>query len=360
MKKLLIGAIVLAALAVGGLAALQIPALQDRLIEAAIRSRMDESDRAPLFADDALRLLVCGSSSPLPAPDRARPCLAVIAAGRFYVVDTGPGSWNRLALLRIPGQRIGGVLLTHFHSDHIGDLGEFNLQTWVAGRGAPLKVWGPAGVERVVAGFNESYALDAGYRTAHHGAALLPPADGMMEAHPLALATDGSAQVAFTDGDLTVRVFPVTHTPIEPAVGYRFDYKGRSLVISGDTVKDAHLIEAARGADLLAHEAQNNDIVARMHDAASALDRPRLQKVLVDIPSYHTSPVEAAEVANAAGVPLLLMYHLTPPPPNRIAESVFLRGVAAVRKGGVVLARDGTLIELPLDGGRAKISILRP
>lgn len=343
-----------------GAGLLRVPAVQDRLIDAAIRSRMDESDRAPLFADDALRLLVCGSSSPLPSPDRARPCLAVIAGGKFYVVDTGPGSWNRMALLRIPGQRIGGVLLTHFHSDHIGELGEFNLQTWVAGRGAPLKVWGPAGVERVVAGFNEAYALDAGYRTAHHGAGFLPPADRLMEAQLFSLTQDGSAQVAFTDGELTVRVFPVTHTPIEPAVGYRFDYKGRSLVISGDTVKDAHLIEAARGADLLAHEAQNNDIVAKMGATAAKLDRPRLQKVLGDIPSYHTSPVEAAEVANAAGVPLLLMYHLTPPPPNRIAESVFLRGVAAVRKDGIELARDGMLIELPLSGGPAVVRMLRP
>lgn len=343
-----------------GAGLLQVPAIQDRLIDAAIRSRMDESDRQALFADDALRLLVCGSSSPLPAPDRARPCLAVIAGGKFYVVDTGPGSWNRMALLRIPGQRIGGVLLTHFHSDHIGELGEFNLQTWVAGRGAPLKVWGPAGVERIVAGFNEAYALDAGYRTAHHGADMLPPADRLMQPQPLALAADGSAQVAFTDGELTVRVFPVTHTPIEPAVGYRFDYKGRSLVISGDTIKDAHLIEAARGADLLAHEAQNNDIVAKMGKTAGELGRPRLQKVLGDIPSYHTSPVEAAEIANAAGVPLLLMYHLTPPPPNRIAESVFLRGVDTVRDHGVELARDGTLVELPLGGGPATVRVLAP
>ncbi|MFA5938886.1 MAG: MBL fold metallo-hydrolase [Sinimarinibacterium sp.] len=360
MKRILMAVIGLAVIAAGTAALLRVPAVQDRLIDAAIRSRMDESDRAALFADDALRLLVCGSSSPLPSPDRARPCLAVIAGGKFYVVDTGPGSWNRMALLRIPGQRIGGVLLTHFHSDHIGELGEFNLQTWVAGRGAPLKVWGPAGVERVVAGFNEAYALDAGYRTAHHGAGFLPTADSLMEAQPLTLAQDGSAQVAFTEGELTVRVFPVTHTPIEPAVGYRFDYKGRSIVISGDTIKDAHLIEAARGADLLAHEAQNNDIVAKMGDTAGALGRSRVQKVLGDIPSYHTSPVEAAEVANAAGVPLLLMYHLTPPPPNRIAEAVFLRGVADIRKDGVELARDGMLIELPLGGGPASVRMLRP
>src|SRR3546814_15847698 len=80
-----------------------------------------------------------------------------------------------MAMLRMPGERINGVLFTHFHSDHIGDLGEFNLQTWGAGRPTPLQVYGPEGVARVVTGFQEAYALDAGYRTAHHGADFLPP-----------------------------------------------------------------------------------------------------------------------------------------------------------------------------------------
>src|SRR3546814_11667151 len=73
--------------------------------------------RSKFFADDALRLVVCGSSSPLPSPDRARPCLAVIAGGHFYVVDTGSGSWNTMAMLRMPGERINGVLFKHFHSE---------------------------------------------------------------------------------------------------------------------------------------------------------------------------------------------------------------------------------------------------
>ena len=357
LKRLL--AVVIAVAIVAAIA-INVPAVQDRLIGRVIRANIDNRERvSALFDDDALRLLVCGSSSPLPSPDRARPCLAVIAGGRFYVVDTGSGSWNTMALLRMPGEKIGGVLLTHFHSDHIGDLGEFNMQTWVAGRPRPLDVYGPEGVERVVAGFREAYALDAGYRTAHHGAAFLPPALGEMTPHVLTLSNDGSPTPVLEDGALKVQVFAVDHSPIHPAVGYRFDYKGRSIVISGDTVKTPTLIDAARGADLLAHEAQNNDLVARMHDAAEQLGRTRYAQIFHDIPSYHTTPVEAAEVANAAGVPLLLMYHLTPPPPNRIAERVFLRGVSAVRDHGVELARDGMLLELPLSGGDARVRQLR-
>src|SRR3546814_6919756 len=77
---------------------------------------------------------------------------------------------------------------------------------------------------------------------------------------------------------------------------------------------------------------------------------------MADIPDYHTTPVQAAESANEAGVPLLLLYHLNPPPPNPIAARVFLRGVSAIRKDGVLMARDGMLIELPLAGGPAKVS----
>ena len=143
-----VAAAVAAVLAIG----MRVPAVQDRVVRAAIE-RMVASQPNELFEKDALRVLACGTASPLPHPTRAKACVAVFAAGRFWVVDTGPGSWNRMALLRIDGTRIGGVLLTHFHSDHIGDLGEFNLNTWVMGRSGPLRVFGPPGVERVVAGF---------------------------------------------------------------------------------------------------------------------------------------------------------------------------------------------------------------
>ncbi|HEY1077537.1 MAG TPA: MBL fold metallo-hydrolase [Fontimonas sp.] len=359
MKRIFKLGVVLAAAAALVAGALSYAPIQDRIVDRAIRMQMDNSKRQALFADDALRLLVCGSSSPFPSEDRARPCLAVIAGGKFYVVDTGPGSWNRLALLRIPGERIGGVMFTHYHSDHIGDLGEFNMQTWVAGRPAPLQVYGPAGVARVVAGFEEAYALDDGYRVAHHGAELLDLEKGQMQPHTLALSADGSPATFIDDGELKISVFAVSHAPISPAVGYRFDYKGRSLVISGDTIKDAHLIAAAKGADLLVHEAQNQELVAKLRATAGELGLQRMHKVFGDIPDYHTSPVEAAQSANEAGVPLLLMYHLTPPPASRFLERIFLRGVAAVRKDGVALARDGMLIEMPQRGGAPTISQLR-
>ena len=325
----------------------RVPAVQDRIIGAAI-DRMVASQPNELFEKDALRVLACGTGSPIPHPTRAKACVAVFAAGRFWVVDTGPGSWNRMALLRIDGARIGGVFLTHFHSDHIGDLGEFNLNTWAMGRPGPLRVYGPPGVERVVAGFAEAYALDTQYRIAHHGSEFLPEAIGRLDpiAIPGPAEGDGPTVVLDEDG-LRITAFKVTHDPVKPAYGYRFDYGGRSVVVSGDTKKDAGLIEAAKGADVLFHEAQANHLVARIGEAAAKAGRPRVAKITHDIPSYHTTPVQAAEAANEAGVKLLVLYHLTPSPPFRIVEWVFTRGVSAVRPDGWVLADDGLLVELP-------------
>lgn len=342
------------------LAVLQLPAVQDRLIDRVMRHRLDDHAARALLQDDALRVLICGSSSPLADPNRAKACVAVIAGGKTYIVDTGQGSWNTLALRHFPGQTVAAVLLTHFHSDHIGDLGEFNLQTWAAGRPAPLPVYGPEGVARVVAGFSEAYALDEGYRVAHHGPDMLSPTLWPMVPHTLGLPADGAMTTAFEDGALKVSVFAVHHNPVEPAVGYRFDYKGRSVVISGDTAKDARIVAAARGADVLVHEAQSQRMVKRLMELTAEMGLPRYSKVFHDIPSYHTDPLEAAALANEAGVPLLLLDHLTPPPPNAFAERVFLRGMKDVRPNGVALAHDGTVVTLPLAGGAPVVSRLDP
>jgi ribonuclease Z len=350
---------IVAAVAVVVVIAAQIPAVQDMVIRRVIASRI-RMPHGDLLGTDALRVVLCGTASPMPHPTRAKACVAVFAGGRFWVVDTGPGSWNRMALLQIDGRDIGGILYTHYHSDHIGELGEFNLQTWAAGRKAPLAVYGPPGVERVVAGFTEAYALDTGYRIAHHGPELLPPDLARMEPHAIPGPAGGSGPAVVLDQDgLKITAFAVTHTPVSPAYGYRFDYRGRSVVVSGDTVKDKGLIAVAKGADVLVHEAQANHIVSIMHEEAEKIGRSRVAKILHDIPTYHTTPVEAAEVANEAGVRLLVLYHLTPPPPAApLVERVFVRGVSAVRPRDWILADDGLLVTLPANSDAVQVGNL--
>jgi ribonuclease Z len=346
------------AVAIAFAVAERIPAVQDAVMRVAI-GRMVATAPDFLYADDGLRVLLCGTASPLPHPSRAKACAAVFAGGRYWIVDAGPGSSNRLGLLRVDGAKIAGVLLTHFHSDHIGDLGELNLNTWVAGRPEALRVYGPPGVERVTAGFNEAYALDTGYRVLHHGAEFLPPERATLIAQPVPGPSEtGAPAVVLEEGGLKITAFPVKHDPVKPAYGYRFDYKGRSVVVSGDTAKSDSLIAAARGADVLLHEAQANHLVAMIGEAGAAHGRPRVAKIMHDIPSYHTSPVEAAESANQAGVKLLVLYHLTPPPRFGLMEHAFVRGVADARKGDWTLANDGLLIELPAGSAEVRTSQL--
>lgn len=354
MRRIVLGSLlVIAALAVVfGLTALGMPEVQDALVERIAAKQVAQRD--DLFEGDGLRVILCGTASPLPHPTRAQACVLVIAGGRFWIVDAGARSSNNVMRWRLPITRMAGVLLTHFHSDHIGDLGEYNLQSWVMGRPGPLPVWGPPGVERIVRGFNEAYALDNGYRTAHHGAAIADPATAGLEARAFALPESGARPIFHSDG-LTVSAFAVDHSPVHPAVGYRFEYAGRSVVISGDTARTQTVVEAARGADLLLHEAQANHMVAVVQQVAAEAGRERAAKIMSDIPDYHTSPVETAEIAAEAGVGMLAMYHLTPPPPNRVAERIFTRGVDEVATTPWVLADDGSMFTLAAGSGEIEV-----
>jgi ribonuclease Z len=205
---------------------------------------------APVLADkNELSALLVGTGSPLPDKTRGGPSTLIAVGDKYYLVDTGLDTARDLILWRIPLQNVAGVFLTHFHSDHIGDLGEVRLQTWVAGRNAPLAVYGPPGVDRVVNGFNEAYALDDRYRTKHHGAAMLPPDAVTMVPKPI------MPGVVFEKDGLKVTAILVHHHPSDPAYGYRFDFRGRSIVIRGDTSPDEGLAHAAKGAECLSTKA---------------------------------------------------------------------------------------------------------
>ena len=165
-------------------------------------------------------------------------------------------------------------------------------------------------------------------------------------ARPFAEPKDGELIPLVSDEDLTISVFKVNHFPVEPAVGYRFDYKDRSLVISGDTVKSTNLEKHAEGVDLLVHEALDAKVIARMGSVAKERGNLRQAKIMSDILDYHATPVEAAEVAQGAGVGHLLYYHIVPPLLLSPLEVVFLEGVSEVYEGPVTVGRDGTLIRM--------------
>jgi ribonuclease Z len=345
--------------AVGGAAALMVPGVQQRIFDRAAQKRASTINSAPL-TNDALRVAICGSSAPLPSASRAKACVAVFAGGKFYVVDVGPESVENLVLWGIPLSSIGGVMLTHFHSDHIGDLGELNLQTWAGGRSAPLAVYGGPGVERVVGGFNEAYRLDQGYRTAHHGERVMPPSTWSMVPHAIELVgaetpVKNRSALVLEDGGLRVTAFEVDHTPIAPAYAYRFDYKGRSVFITGDTKFHAPLANGALGVDVLVSEAISVSMTRALGQGASAGGRSATAAIMHDIEDYHITPEQAAQLANDAKVKLLVFYHLLPAPDGILTRRLFGRGLDEGRRGGWTLADDGSLYTLPIGSESVEI-----
>jgi ribonuclease Z len=339
----IVGGVIVALLAAAWLATLS-PSVDLWLYRKMAMSQLDRP--VPVLAKDGeLSVLLCGSGSPLPDFKRASACTLIAAGKDLYVVDSGPDSTRNLLAWRLPLANVKGVLLTHFHSDHIGELGELRLQTWVAGRRAPLKVYGPPGVEDVVAGFNRAYSHDADYRTAHHGEKFLPREDVDMVA--VTVPMSGATAPVFDSGGLKVTAIRVDHGPVKPAYGYRFDYDGRSITVSGDTSYYPPLAKAALGSDVLVHEAQSLEMIAELGEVMTVAGRPRPAQIMHDIRTYHTTPVEAARIANMAQAKLLLITHTIPPLPNWIAERAFLAGVSDTRHGDWMLGHDGTLIRLP-------------
>ena len=303
MKRIVTALVAIAA--VGAIVywlATQTRAGQDMLLDRML-STLIEGQEPP--SPDSLHVFICGSASPLPAPGRAQACVAILAGDDLFLVDAGSGSSQPLMLARMPVASMRAILLTHFHSDHIGAIGDHNITSWAAGRGAPLEIVGPEGVEEVVAGFNRAFALDAAYRTEHHGSELMPAELGVLAARTI------EAGLIHDENGLRIRAFPVDHSPVAPAFGYRFDYRGRSVVVSGDTVAAPSLAQAAEGADLLLSDALAEHLIlalARANEQAN----PRGAQILRDVLDYHAHTDDLVALAERAGVRQLALYHLVP------------------------------------------------
>jgi ribonuclease Z len=347
MRRALLAAFVVLCLAVIGVAmAVHSSKVDMWVFKTAVDHALAGGD-AKLADANELAVVTVGTGSPLPDKSRAGPSTLIAAGDHLYLVDTGIDCARNLLLWKVPLAKIDGILITHLHSDHIGELGEIRLQTWVAGRKTPLKVYGPPGIERVVAGFNEAYAIDDGYRTKHHGAAMLPPDAVALVPVVITIPPASTTAQVLDQNALKVTAIRVHHDPATPAYGYRFDFAGRSVTVSGDTIMDRDLANAAQGTDVLVHEALQPQMVGIMHDAMIANGRPRPAKIMHDIPGYHTSPVDAAKIANAAHARLLVYTHLLPILPNWIAVRAFLTGVEDVRPTGVEVGYDGMIVRLP-------------
>ncbi|PLW82555.1 ribonuclease Z [Kineobactrum sediminis] len=306
--------------------------------------------------EDGLHVALCGAGGPLPDAIRSGPCLAVTAGDKLFIIDAGTNGVRNLGRMRYPIGDIEAVFLTHFHSDHIDGLGEMATLRWVQGNHTEqLPVYGPEGVDEIVDGFNRAYALDARYRTAHHGEQVVPPSGAGMLAKAFATAADGDLITIYQKHGVTISALVVDHDPVDPAVGYLVSYGGRSALVSGDTNKSTLVQQHARDVDLLVHEALAPHLVMIMNKAATETGNTGLAKITLDILDYHASPVQAAEIARDANVGHLLYYHIVPAlPPLPGIETAWLKGVDDIFSEHT-LGRDGTVISLPANSGTIRV-----
>lgn len=329
-----------------------------RLVERTARSAMETNLRSEL--PDGLHAAFCGTGSPLPDRTRAGPCLAVIAGQHVFVFDAGDGASETLSLMGINQSEIEALFLTHIHSDHIDGLDTVALQHWANGPATqPLLVIGLPGTSRVVAGLNEAYAIDQTYRANHHGPEVMPPGGAGMVAREFAAPLADGEEIELHNADgVRIIAFRVDHAPTA-AVGYRVEYRGRSIVISGDTSRSASLTQAARGADLLVHEVISPRLDAIMHQSAQAAGRENIGAIFHDIMDYHTSPEDAGHVAQEAGVSALAFTHFLPQTPIPGLAHTFVQDARRVYDGPVFAMRDGDVISLPPEGGMLRSHHLR-
>ncbi|MEQ1498008.1 MAG: MBL fold metallo-hydrolase [Novosphingobium sp.] len=330
-------------------------AIGKRAFESALENNVGIDQAAKL--GDGLHAYVCGSGSPMPDADRAGPCIAVLAGNQAFIFDSGSGSIRKLMRMGFPMNKLQAEFLTHLHSDHIDGLGEAMLQAWVGGRrSAPLPIYGPPGTDKIVAGFNAAYAIDSSYRVAHHGPKVVQPGGFGGTAQIITLADGTDSQVVYDKEGVRITVIRVNHAPISPAYGYRIDYKGRSIAISGDTVYAPALVAAATGSDVLFHEALNKAMVAALGAKLGERGQANNAQIMQDIQNYHASPEDAARTAREAGVSTLVLYHLVPPLPSKLIEPMFLGKAPSIFGGKLMVGKDGMIVSLPAGGKAVNIT----
>jgi len=236
-----------------------------------------------------MEVIFLGTGTPNAEPDRSGPAVAVVAGGRPYLVDCGPGVVRRAVAAGLDPTRLRRVFLTHLHSDHAAGLPDLLLTPWTLGRVAPLELWGPPGVKAMAMHVAAAYEADVANR--------LGGPEPANDTGYRVVAYEVAPGVVYEDDAVKVEAFPADHGAWA-AYGYRFSSPDRTIVISGDTRPCAPLADAARGVDILVHEVYSTQQLAKQHPAWRRYHE-----------TMHTSARELAALAADAKPKLLVLYH---------------------------------------------------
>jgi ribonuclease Z len=267
-------------------------------------------------AQETFRVTLLGTGTPQLRVDRFGPATLVEAGDQKLLFDAGRGVPVRLAQVGILPARLDALFITHYHSDHTNGIPDLWLTAWLpagGGRSQPFRVIGPTGAKELMNNLERAYAADVRIRIADQKR----PAEGA------AVTTEefSSDSVVYERNGVRVTAFEVDHgAEIKPAYGYRIDYSGRSVLISGDTRFSENLIGNGKGVDLLVH--------------AIAGSKPELRQNIVirRILDHHTLPPEAATVFNRTQPKLAVYTHIVQQGTQTVPPATIEEIVAETRK----------------------------
>ena len=289
-------------------------------------------DLAPRSRTASTQVVLLGTGTPGPDPERSGPATAIIANGTAYLVDFGPGVVRRAAAafqkgITAFGARVSGlrtVFLTHLHADHTAGYPDLILTTWIMGRKWPLEVYGPKGIKAMTRHVLQAWEVDISNRL--HGMEKGTRSGHRVNAHEI---TPGQI---YTDENIRVTAFHVNHGEMNEAFGFRFETADRTIVISGDTAPTPTLIENCNDCDVLIHEAYSQSTYRKVSRRWQAYRR-----------NYHTSSKELADLANRVKPGLLVVYHRGNPGGGTAVanpEDVLLEEIRDQYKGKVLSGHD--------------------
>lgn len=279
------------------------------------------------------QIVLLGTGTPSPDPDRSGAATAIVVDGTPYLVDFGPGVVRRAAAAQRQGVSALSVVnlqiafLTHLHSDHSAGLADLILTPWSVGRGKPLRLYGPEGLNSMTEHIMEAYREDIRIRLKDKRQLGTP---GYAEGIKVTVHEIAPGQI-YKDENVTVTAFPVNHGDVPNAYGFRFQTPDKTIVISGDTAPSQNVIDACNGCDVLIHEAYS---LKTFVTVSPAFQQYRLK--------HHTSSRQLAELANKAKPRLLILYHRANPGavggPN--PEEAVLEEIRETYSGEVVTGHD--------------------
>lgn len=262
-------------------------------------------------APDEFRVTLLGTGSPAPVMRRFGPGVLVQAGGKTLLIDCGRGTTQRLFQVGLKLGQVDALFLTHLHSDHIVGIPDLWLTGWLeanyAQRKGPFVVFGPAGAQNLMDGLTRAYDWDIQARISDQN---LDPASIRAQ------VTEFKEGVVYEQGGVKVTAIEVDHGDLlKPAFGFRVDYAGRSVTISGDTKFSENLIKHANGSDLVIHQ---------VAAAREELLRIPTFKVIL---AHHTLPQEAGTLFSRVKPKLAVYYHFvllgTPSVPAVTEKEVF-------------------------------------